>query len=181
MQMRCCSNATRRFSGIWRTLLANIKRLCLILPKKRTAMKQTVQQKDLPSYSAPVFHRSSPLRKAMPGWLHPIILSSMFLRFVPAMMCRCWSSGCTSLLLWGCSVRTCLRACAWVTHQRNVVSAANGSWPPMQGIPNTAADMRRGTSCTAPVGRSAIWKAEPRENLRMIIRWNRYMRSGWTP
>lgn len=76
--------------------LGEYQKLCLILQKKRMAMKQTVQQKDLQSCLEPIFHRSSPLRRAMPGWLHPIILSSMFLRSVPAMMCRCWSSGCTS-------------------------------------------------------------------------------------
>ncbi len=74
---------------------------------------------------------------------------------VPAKKLRSLSSGCTMSPLWECSALISLRVYVSAMPRRNAKSAANGSSPPTQGTPNTVAAMHRGTSCTAPVGRSA--------------------------
>lgn len=69
-----------------------------------------------------------------------------------------------------CSVPICLRVYVLVMQRGNFLSASNGFWLPMQGEPNTAEDLHRGTSSDAPAVRLVRCKAESRGSLRMIIR-----------
>lgn len=88
------------------------------------------------------------------AWMSVANSSVQYVATIPAKNLRSWSSGCTMYPLWGCSGLISLRVYVSAMPRRNAKSAANGSSPPTQGTPNTAAATLRGTSCTALADRS---------------------------